>query len=150
MSIREQKTDSTVPPPVAVKSRRPRRAVWAVAAIVVLVAGWAVIRSRSNNAASDVTYEFGEVTRGDVRSSVSATGTIQPWKVVDIKSNVAGRIDVLAVDLGDRVRAGQLIAISMRLPGSSCRSQRNSTPPLLMSIVVPAPCSCARRLPLMR
>lgn len=111
MSIREQKTDSPVPPPVAGKGRRPRRAVWAVAAIVVLVAGWAVMRSRSNHAASDVTYEFGEVTRGDVRSSVSATGTIQPWKVVDIKSNVAGRIDVLAVDLGDRVRAGQLIAI---------------------------------------
>jgi hypothetical protein len=46
--------------------------------------------------------------------------------------------------------AGQLMAISMRLPGNNSRSHRNSTPPLLMSIVVPAPCSLARRLPLMR
>ncbi len=111
MSDPKQRAEQPFPSAPGRRNRRPRRAVWAVAAIIILVAGWAVARSRSSRSASEVTYEFGEVTQGDVRSSVSATGTIQPWKVVDIKSNVAGRIDVLAVDLGDRVRAGQLIAI---------------------------------------
>ena len=111
MSIRDNEPAPIAPPPPAKRNRRPGRAVWAVAAVALLAAVWLAAGSRSNNAASGVTYEFGEVTRGDVRSSVSATGTIQPWKVVDIKSNVAGRIDLLAVDLGDRVRAGQLIAV---------------------------------------
>lgn len=81
--------------------------------VVVLAAASYVVAARRNSAGanSGVTYEFGTVTRGDVRSFVSATGKIQPWKVVDIKSNVAGRVDRLFVDLGDRVKAGDLIAL---------------------------------------
>jgi len=58
-----------------------------------------------------VTYEGAPVERRDVRSFVTATGIIQPWKIVDIKSNVGGRIDRLAVDLGTRVKKGDPIMV---------------------------------------
>jgi HlyD family secretion protein len=50
------------------------------------------------------------VERGDVVSSVTATGTLQPLTTVDVKSNVGGRVDRLTVDVGDRVKKGQLLA----------------------------------------
>lgn len=87
------------------------RTAWVVTGIIVLIAAFAIQHRRSAEESSQVSYEFGKVEVGDVRSSVTATGTIQPWKTVDVKSNVAGRIDKLAVDLGDRVKAGQLIAL---------------------------------------
>ncbi len=93
---------------INIRTKSNRRLV-AVALIVLIAA--AVITVRRRGGEDGVTYEFGTVTHGNVRNSVSATGTIQPWKVVDIKSNVAGRLDKLTVDLGDTVQAGQLIAL---------------------------------------
>jgi RND family efflux transporter MFP subunit len=77
----------------------------------VAYGGWAFFLKGGQQKKGQVTYEEGDVTRESVRSFVTATGVIQPWKIVDVKSNVAGRIDRLAVDLGDRVKAGQLIAL---------------------------------------
>lgn len=73
-------------------------------------AGWAFFKGNGKSTKSQTTYEEGEVAQGDIRSFVTATGVIQPWKIVDVKSNVAGRIDRLYVDLGDRVKAGQPVA----------------------------------------
>ncbi|MBW3624603.1 MAG: efflux RND transporter periplasmic adaptor subunit [Armatimonadetes bacterium] len=78
---------------------------------LLVFGGFAYLRTKAKEKEPLVTYEFGKVERGDVRSSVTATGVIQPWKIVDIKSNVAGRIEKLAVDLGDRVKAGQTIML---------------------------------------
>src|SRR4051794_29172193 len=50
------------------------------------------------------------VERGDVVSCVTASGTLQALTTVDVKSNVGGRVDRLTVDVGDRVKKGQLIA----------------------------------------
>lgn len=93
------------------KSGSRRRLI--IAGLVALVAiGGFIGYKRSRGAQTNgVTYEFGTVERADIRTSVSATGTIQPWKVVDVKSDVAGRIVNLAVDLGDTVQEGQLIAV---------------------------------------
>ena len=35
---------------------------------------------------------------------------LEPLTTVDVKSNVGGRVDLLTVDVGDRVKKGQLIA----------------------------------------
>ena len=86
-----------------------KRIALILAAALLLFGIVSFFRGRGQNAAQATTYEFGEVTRDTVRSSVTATGTIQPWKTVDIKSNVAGRIEKLYVDLGDRVNAGDPI-----------------------------------------
>ncbi|HTE17803.1 MAG TPA: biotin/lipoyl-binding protein, partial [Armatimonadota bacterium] len=82
-----------------------------LAVILGLIGGGYVVFAR--NAASKkptITYETGQAATGNIRSFVTATGIIQPWKVVDVKANVAGRIDKLYVDLGATVKAGQAIA----------------------------------------
>ncbi len=50
------------------------------------------------------------VERGTVTASVSANGVLQPLTTVEVKSNVGGQIVKLAVEEGDVVKAGQLIA----------------------------------------
>jgi HlyD family secretion protein len=57
------------------------------------------------------------VTRGDLLSTISATGTVEPEEVVDIGAQVAGRIvafgkdrDGKTVDYGSRVEAGTVLA----------------------------------------
>jgi HlyD family secretion protein len=72
--------------------------------------GWGFFKGNGAEKKDEVTYETGKSERGSVRSFVTATGVIQPFKVVDVKSNVAGRIDRLYVDLGQPVKKGQLIA----------------------------------------
>src|SRR3954451_10452765 len=83
--------------------------------IVALVIGgvwgaWAFFKGNGKDPKDQIKYEEQAASTGDVRSFVSATGVIQPWKVVDVKSNVAGRIDKLYVDLGASVKAGQTVA----------------------------------------
>ena len=49
------------------------------------------------------------VERGDVKSTVSATGTLQPFTQVDVKSKAGGLVLKMLVDEGTRVKKGQLI-----------------------------------------
>lgn len=86
------------------------RLVVLILAIAVIGGGIALAQRNGKAKKDDTTYELGKVEPGDVRSFVSASGTIQAWKTVDVKSNVAGRIDRLYVDLGDTVKKGQPIA----------------------------------------
>ena len=46
-------------------------------------------------------YRTASVTRGDLRVSISATGTLEPEEVVDIGAQVAGQIDRFGIDPHD-------------------------------------------------
>jgi len=50
------------------------------------------------------------VARGDVESTVMATGTLQAHQQVDVGSQVSGQLKSLKVRLGDHVQKGQLLA----------------------------------------
>jgi HlyD family secretion protein len=63
-----------------------------------------------------------EVERGDVEIAVRETGTVEPIKRVEVKSKVAGALSELAVEEGDQVRKGQLIA---RLEVPEVQAQRD-------------------------
>lgn len=51
------------------------------------------------------------VTRSDLAVKVVETGSLESVKRVEVKSQVGGRLARLLVDEGDRVEAGQLIAV---------------------------------------
>lgn len=51
------------------------------------------------------------VGRGEVAVKVTETGTLQPLKVVEVKSKVAGRIARLDAQEGETVRAGQTLVL---------------------------------------
>jgi HlyD family secretion protein len=77
--------------------------------VLVLIAIVAAVGARqSHKEQPDVQTAI--VKRGTVLSSVSGNGILQPLTTVEVKSNVGGQVVQLAVDEGDTVKAGQLIA----------------------------------------
>ncbi len=54
--------------------------------------------------------EFVAVAKGDVTTTVTATGTIQPVKQVDVGTQVSGVVEKIYVDYNSVVTEGQLIA----------------------------------------
>ncbi|MFO7654501.1 MAG: efflux RND transporter periplasmic adaptor subunit [Candidatus Krumholzibacteriia bacterium] len=76
-----------------------------VALVVVLVIVVVNLRRESPDARVQAT----EVTRRDLTAVVSASGTIQPKRSVNVSANAIGTITRLAVAEGDRVRAGDFL-----------------------------------------
>ncbi|MCX6345219.1 MAG: efflux RND transporter periplasmic adaptor subunit [Armatimonadetes bacterium] len=91
------------------KKRKWGSDVAAVIIVTVIIVSFMVIRARnaSNNTPA---IQTAVVERGTVTASVSANGVLQPVTTVEVKSNVGGQVVELAVDEGDVVKAGQLIA----------------------------------------
>lgn len=50
------------------------------------------------------------VTRGPIESTVLATGVLEPFRLVSVGAQVSGQVKSLHVELGQQVKAGQLIA----------------------------------------
>jgi HlyD family secretion protein len=87
--------------------RRWRLLVAALAAVVV-----AAVLGRTFFA-SDATapkYRTEKVTRGDLVASVTATGTVNPVKTVQVGTYVSGPIQALDVDFNSPVKQGQRVA----------------------------------------
>lgn len=55
-------------------------------------------------------YLKAPVTRGDMETSISATGNLEALNTVEVGSEVSGRIRALHVDFNDPVTQGQLLA----------------------------------------
>ena len=51
------------------------------------------------------------VTRGNLASSLTVAGQFQPYQQVDLHAKVSGYIRWIKVDIGDRVRQGQVLAL---------------------------------------
>jgi len=77
----------------------------AVAAAVVII----LVVSRSNGSGS--TYQYVQITRGNLENTISATGTVNPVSTVEVGTQVSGTIDFLKVDFNDTVRKGQILAV---------------------------------------
>ena len=57
-----------------------------------------------------VNYEVFEVKKGDIRNTVTATGTIEPITQVEVGTQVSGTIARILADYNSEVKKGQLIA----------------------------------------
>jgi len=80
------------------------------AAAVAIIVSWVAVSKVRSARASEPTIESAKVEKGTVVNSVSASGVLQCLTTIDLKSNVGGQVEVLAVDVGSIVQAGQLIA----------------------------------------
>ncbi|MEW6751348.1 MAG: efflux RND transporter periplasmic adaptor subunit [Candidatus Latescibacterota bacterium] len=86
-----------------------KRILLSLLALGAAAAGvWALVLRPDGGA--QVPYRFGEVTRGDLESVVSGTGTLSAVGTVEVGTQVSGTIDQLYADFNDHVRAGQLLA----------------------------------------
>jgi HlyD family secretion protein len=83
----------------------------AIAAILLVVlASVAVLVHRAAFARETTGYRFTSVERGDIESTVSATGTLSAVRTVSVGTQVSGQIAELRVDYNDEVKQGQLLA----------------------------------------
>jgi RND family efflux transporter MFP subunit len=51
-----------------------------------------------------------QVTRGDLARFVTISGEMKPYQEIDLHAKVAGYLKFLTVDIGDQVKAGEVIA----------------------------------------
>ncbi len=79
-------------------------------ALVVVLAVVAVLVRREAFGKETTEYRFTAVERGDIESTVSATGTLNAVTTVQVGTQVSGQVSELLVDFNDTVKKGQLLA----------------------------------------
>lgn len=87
-----------------------KRMIGVAVAICVLGGGAYYYVNTDDSAQMQQKYTTGKVERGDVKTSISSTGTINPVKYVDVSTNVAGKLEQVLVKENEQVTAGQVIA----------------------------------------
>ena len=78
-------------------------------AVVVLAAGFLIYKSVTKTKQT-VSLETAKVERGTISNTVTATGTLEAVKTVDVGTQVSGVIEKLFVDYNSQVKKGQLLA----------------------------------------
>ena len=56
-------------------------------------------------------YKISELTRGDIESTISSTGTLSPITTVQVGTQVSGTIAEVFVDYNYKVKKGQMLAV---------------------------------------
>ncbi|HQZ40640.1 MAG TPA: efflux RND transporter periplasmic adaptor subunit [Vicinamibacterales bacterium] len=81
--------------------------LWAIVGLLVIGGTAAAVISRRQDKGITVTAET--IQRRDLEAIVSASGKIEPQRTVNISAQSMGRVTRLAVNEGDRVKAGQFL-----------------------------------------
>lgn len=74
--------------------------------IIAAVVAYTQIRKKS----SRPEWRTDKPSMGTIREVVTATGSINPFELVEVGTEVSGRIDKIYKDFNDRVRKGELLA----------------------------------------
>jgi len=77
---------------------------------LVLVAAGGAWYGWGRTASPDQLYVTATVERGAIEDAITALGTLQPLSYVDVGTQVSGQLKTLHVAIGDRVKAGDLLA----------------------------------------
>ena len=86
-----------------------RKSIWIVGLLLTTVAaGWWLA---ARDGTDDIEYRFVEITRGDLESTVTATGVVQATETVEVGTQVSGQVSQIFIDFNDQVTAGDLIAL---------------------------------------
>jgi len=95
------------PAPAPVRPRR-RRAIWIGAAALALVLVYRWWTAPADDGI--IGYLTAKVDRGTIEQTVTATGTVNPVKTVQVGTYVSGPILALDVDFNSPVKKGQRVA----------------------------------------
>jgi len=82
--------------------------LWVVAAVLVLAIAFLLFHRKEDKQV--LVYQTTVIEPTSISSSVTATGTVEPVKQVEVGTQVSGIIDKIYVDYNSEVKEGQLIA----------------------------------------
>lgn len=86
-----------------------RTALWVGVATLVLAAGGLYYWQQQKAVKAAPAYVTTPLAKGNITLTVSANGTLQPTRSVNIGSELSGTIKRVLVDVNDRVKAGQVL-----------------------------------------
>ena len=96
-----------------------KKSIITIAIIAVLaIAGMLVHKVAF--AKEQTAYRFAPASKGDIKATVSATGTLNAVTTVSVGTQVSGQVSELLVDFNDHVKKGQLLARIDPTLASSC------------------------------
>lgn len=103
-----------------------RRPVLWIAVVLVLLTAlglWWWLASRAAHAAPS--YSTSPVARGDLTLTVTANGTVQPTRSINIGSELSGTVLKVNVDVNDAIKKGQVLVVldTAKLRDQILRSQ---------------------------
>ncbi|MCU0789576.1 MAG: efflux RND transporter periplasmic adaptor subunit [Nitratireductor sp.] len=90
------------------KAGRAKWLVWLAVAAALAAGAWYLLAGRGGG--DGVSYTTQPVTQGRLVVNVTATGSIQPTKMVDVSSELSGTVRDVFVDYNSPVTAGQKLA----------------------------------------
>ena len=86
-----------------------KRLIYIGSAVIVLAIGFLGYRSLGK-AKQTVSIETAKIERGTISNTVTATGTLEAIKTVEVGTQVSGVIEKIFVDYNTQVKKGQLLA----------------------------------------
>lgn len=91
--------------------RQKTKRWWLIALVVLALAGCGYyVKQQWFTQSSAPNYVTAAVSRGDVEKTVLASGKLEGFQQVSVGAQVSGQLKHLAVELGQNVKAGELIA----------------------------------------
>ena len=87
-----------------------KRSFWVAAGVIIVAVIAATYYYTRDVKAEAPAFMTAEVSRGDVISTVEATGTLEAVTTVQVGSQVSGTISALHADFNSEVKKGQVIA----------------------------------------
>jgi HlyD family secretion protein len=92
----------------AVRLLDRKRLIWAsVAAIVLLIAAAIALRGGTE---AEQSFVVEPASRTDLTVAITATGSVQPTKQIDVSSELSGTVRAVSVDFNSPVKVGQVLA----------------------------------------
>jgi len=79
--------------------------------VIIILTGCRDSTDSKKNIPSPPAVAVAVVQRGNISRLLSLAGQFQAYQVVDVHAKVSGYVRHIYVDIGDRVRAGQTLAI---------------------------------------
>jgi HlyD family secretion protein len=95
--------------PVTTGIMRQKKSFIAIG-LVLIISIIGVLVHRLAFAKETTTYRFATIERGNMQSTVSATGTLNAVTTVSVGTQVSGQVSALLVDFNDHVKKGELLA----------------------------------------
>ncbi|MBN1259594.1 MAG: efflux RND transporter periplasmic adaptor subunit [Anaerolineae bacterium] len=89
-----------------------KKLIWIIAIVLIVAAvgGYIWFRNRQQQDASGEVLRTAEVIRGDLDITVAASGNVVANQKAELRFAAPGIVETIAVDVGERVETGQILA----------------------------------------